>query len=156
MQERHREFVDVIPLGVLVNFVDNVTASYILKSKEKLTFTNACALWSHTGHRPRRQTSLWHWNQEEELTIKFVPAKYATIDENACLSLTIVNPLVLCRIKGKLVIKPAPSDMLHACADMCGKWGKREGVTMRDQYDDSTNNNKNRITFYYDDPLFKL
>ena len=35
------EFVDVIPLGVLVNFADNMTASYILKSKEKLTFCGA-------------------------------------------------------------------------------------------------------------------
>ena len=142
------EFVDVIPLGVLVNFVDNMTASYILKSKEKLTFTNACVLWSHTIDRDGKL----HWNQEEELTIKFVPAKYATMDEDACLSLTIVNPLVLYRLKGKLVIKPAPLDMLHACADMYGKWRKREGVTMRDQYDDNSNNNKNRITFYYDDP----
>ena len=74
------------------------------------------------------------------------------MDENACLSLTIVNPLVLHIIKGKLVIKPAPLDMLHACADMHGKWRKREGVTMTDQYDDSSDNNKNRITFYYDDP----
>jgi hypothetical protein len=82
------EFVDVIPLGVLVNFVDNMTTSYILRSKEKLTFSNACVLWSHTIDRDGKL----HWNQEEELTIKFVPAKCATMDENACLSFNNCQP----------------------------------------------------------------
>ena len=105
-------------------------------------------LWSHTID----SNGSLHWKEEENLTIKFVPSKYATLDEDAVFSLTIVNPSVIHKRNKKMVVQPAPLGMSHACADLCGKWRKREEVSMRDKYDDGSIQTKNRITFYYDEP----